>query len=147
VAACRQALRLRVSDLRALRWIAGTWRGSGDGQAAFYERYRFLDDSTLLVESFRDSTLASVTESTRYELRAGRFSNAVPDGGNAPQWVAERLERGAITFAPGRRASNYFTWRPASANEWAADLVWPATRGASPRTRTYRMERWTSPGG
>ena len=43
-----------------LRWIAGSWRGSGDGQAPFYERYRFEDDSTLVVETFTDSTLAVV---------------------------------------------------------------------------------------
>ena len=142
VAACAERpATLRTGDLRALQWIAGTWRGSSDGQSPFYERYRFVDDSTLLVESFKDSTLNAVTESTRYELRAGRFANA--GSADAAQWVAVRLTGGAITFAPVRRARNRFTWRPSSADEWIADLVWPAAdSGGAPRTRTYRMARW-----
>lgn len=133
---------IRAADLRAVRWIVGTWRGS-DGQAPFYERYQFLDDSTLLVESFKDSTLADVSESTRFELRSGRLANAVPE--NAAQWVAVRLAGGAITFAPVRRARNRFTWRPESADVWIAELAWPASNAASARTRTYRMVRWAPP--
>ena len=132
---------LRAADLRALEWIVGTWRGSGDGQAPFYERYRFLDDSTLLVESFKDSTLTDVSESTPFELRGGRLANAVP--ANAAQWVAVRLAGGAITFAPVRRARNRFTWRPESADVWIAELAWPASNAAPARARTYRMVRWT----
>jgi hypothetical protein len=144
VASCaeRPAM-LRAADLRALQWIVGTWRGSGDGQASFYERYRFLDDSTLLVESFKDSTLADVSESTRYELRGGRLANAAPE--NAAQWVAVRLTDGAITFAPVRRARNRFIWRPESADVWIAELAWPASNAAPARARTYRMVRWTPP--
>ena len=146
VVACRERpATLGAAELRTLRWIVGTWRGSGGGQSPFYERYSFVDDSTLLVESFKDSTLAQVTESSRYELRGGRFANAGP--ADAAQWVAVRLTGGAITFAPVRRARNRFTWRPSSADEWVADLVWPATdaSGTGTRTRTYRMVRWTSP--
>jgi hypothetical protein len=135
---------LRTSDLRALQWIVGTWRGSGDGQSPFYERYRFVDDSTLLMEGFKDSTLAQITETTRYELRGGLFANAGP--ADAAQWVAVRLTGGAVTFAPVRRARNRFTWKPVSADEWAADLVWPpADATSAPRTRTYRLVRWTAP--
>lgn len=146
VASCQERpATVRSADLRTLRWIAGTWRGSGDGQAPFYERYRFVDDSTLLMESFKDSTLAQVAESSRYELRGGRFANAAAS--DAAQWVAVRLANGAITFSPVRRARNRFTWRPVSANEWSAELSWPATdaSGAGARTRTYRMVRWTPP--
>ena len=146
VASCQERpATLRTADLRTLQWIVGTWRGSGDGQAPFYERYRFVDDSTLLVESFKDSTVAQVTESSRYELRGGRFANAAP--ANGAQWVAVRLTNGAVTFAPVRRARNRFIWRPVSADEWSAELAWPPTdaSGAGARTRTYRMVRWTPP--
>ena len=135
---------LGAADLLALRWIVGSWRGSGDGQSPFYERYRFVDDSTLLMEGFRDSTLAQVSETTRYELRGGRFANTGP--ADAAQWVAVRLTGGAITFAPVRRARNRFTWKPVSADEWIADLVWPPADASVPaRTRTYRLVRWTAP--
>ena len=144
VVACRERPAvLSAADLRALRWIVGTWRGSGDGQSAFYERYRFVDDSTLLMEGFKDSTLAQVTETSRYELRGGRFANAGP--ADAAQWVAVRLTSGAITFAPVRRARNRFTWRPVSADEWSAHLEWPASNAAPARARTYRLVRWTPP--
>jgi hypothetical protein len=144
VACAERPATLRPADLRTLQWIVGTWRGTGDGQSPFYERYRFVDDSTLLVETFRDSTLAEVSESTRYELRGGRFANA--GLATAPQWTAVRLADGAITFAPVRRARNRFTWRRLSADQWIADLAWPAADASgAPRTRTYRMERWTSP--
>lgn len=142
VASCQDPIAvLRPTDLAALRWIVGSWRGSGDGQAPFYERYRFVDDSTLLVESFRDSTLAEVSESTRYELRGGRLANV--STAQTAQWAAVRLDRGAITFAPVRGARNRFTWRPESADVWIADLAWPASNAALPRTRSYRMVRWT----
>ena len=144
VAACRERpATLSVADLGTLRWLVGSWRGSGDDQSPFYERYAFVDDSTLLVESFRDSTFGEVTERARYELRAGRFANAGP--AESAQWVAVRLDRGAVTFAPVRRARNRFVWRPVSANEWIADLEWPASNAAPARTRTYRMVRWTAP--
>jgi hypothetical protein len=52
-------VRVTPREFATLRWIAGDWRGGGTGgtmQPPFYERYRFADDSTLLVESFADST-------------------------------------------------------------------------------------------
>ena len=130
---------LTRSDLRALRWIVGTWRGTGTTVAPFYERYRFSDDSTLVTESFADSTLAVVSETTRWELRGGRLEN----GGEGARWVAVQLTPAGITFAPVRRARNAFTWRPgASKDEWHADIIFPAAAaGAAPRVVTYRMAR------
>jgi len=136
------AARLAASDLRALRWIEGAWRGTGDGQAPFYERYRFVDDSTLDVESFADSTLAKATDVTRYALRGGRFANE----GSGAQWVAVSRDGSAISFAPVRGARNSFTWRPESRDLWIATLTWPAAGTTPARTRTYRMARWTPPG-
>jgi hypothetical protein len=126
------AARVTVADLRKLRWIEGTWRGSGDGQAAFYERYRFADDSTLVVDSFPDSTLASVSESTPFELRGGTLGN--------PNWVATRLDDRAVDFAR-IGASNSFTWRFESADRWTALLHSPATAARPAREVIYHMER------
>jgi hypothetical protein len=138
------AASLGVADLQSLRWIAGTWRGSGDGQAPFYERYHFADDSTLVVEGFADSTLAVVTEVTRFELRGGRLANATP-GDSTSKWVAARVAAGAVTFVPVRRARNRFTWRPVSQDRWVADLSWPARDTLPARARTYDMVRWSPP--
>ncbi|HET7457295.1 MAG TPA: hypothetical protein VFJ74_06550 [Gemmatimonadaceae bacterium] len=136
---------LTPADLAHLRWIEGTWRGSGSGQAPFYERYRFADDSTLVVESFADSTLGRVTDVTRFELRGGTLASTPnePKPG-AARWVASRFAAdSAVTFAPLARARNSFTWRRDSADAWTATLEWPATPGAAEaRRRVYEMRRW-----
>src|ERR1700755_1314463 len=46
--------RIGAAELAKLRWIEGAWRGTGDVEKPFYERYRFENDSTLAVESFPD---------------------------------------------------------------------------------------------
>lgn len=141
---------LTPAALRRLRWLEGSWRGvdaSGAGGAddAFYERYRFADDSTLLIDAFRDSTFTVVTEQSRYELHAGRFEKA----GVGARWVVVRLgDDGAVDFAPVRGARNAFTWRPLSADAWTAELRWPAdpaTPNGAARRRTYRMTRVAGP--
>jgi len=131
------AVRLTRTDFRRLRWIEGSWRGSGSGQAPFYERYRFADDSTLVVDSFADSTLATVSESTRFELRGGSLGNA----GQAVRWVAARLDDRAVDFVPVAGARNTFTWRYETPDRWTALLHWPPSDTRPARSATYTMER------
>ena len=140
-AAAPAPARVTRADLARLRWIAGSWRGTGDGQAPFYERYRFVDDSTLLVDSFADSTLARVTETARYELRGGRLGNT-----GDVRWVAVAIDGQSVSFAPVARARNGFTWRRDAADAWTAVLRWPAAGGQPERTRTYTLTRWAAPG-
>src|SRR5437867_12955897 len=71
-----------TSDLEKLRWIVGTWRGTGDVEKAFFERYRFENESTLAVDSFTDEKLTIVDETTLFELKDGRFGN----GGDGSRW-------------------------------------------------------------
>ena len=92
---------LTTADLQKLRWIEGSWRGTGVNQPAFFERYRFENDSTLVVDHFADETLAKVTETSRYELKNGEFRD---DG-----YVATSLDDGSISFEPLRAGSNSFT--------------------------------------
>ena len=129
--------RITVGDFRELRWIEGSWRGSGINQAPFYERYRFADDSTLVVDAFPDSTLATVSESTRFELRGGTLGNASA----TVRWVASRLDDRAVDFIPVAGARNTFTWRFESPDRWTALLHWPASDTRPARDATYNMER------
>jgi hypothetical protein len=127
-----------------LRWIAGDWRGIGvDGttQAPFFERYRFVDDSTLLVESLSDSTRRTVSETSRYELRDGRLGNT----GAGARWVAVALDSLGVDFAPVARARNTFRWERA-ARAGARPAAWRATIASIDRTgatvrRHYLMQR------
>ena len=129
------------AELAKLHWIEGTWRGTGDVEKPFYERYHFEGDSTLVVESFADETLGKVDDVTRFELRDGTFGN----WGDGPRWAATLITDDAITFEPVARARNTFRWQRQSKDLWQAILDWPASEGKPARRRNYRMERWPPP--
>jgi hypothetical protein len=136
-------------NIRSLRWITGTWRGSGETQAPFYERYRLVDDSTLVVDGFSDSTLATVSESTRFRMRAGVLTSAPglegePPAGT-PQWYATALSADSVRFEPLVAVRNTFVWRFVSNNEWVAVLSWPASPTRPARQVTYTMRRISAP--
>jgi len=129
--------RISNHELTKLRWIEGTWRGTGDVEKPFYERYHFENDSTLVVESFADETLSKVDDVTRFELRDGTFGN----WGDGARWAATQLTDESITFEPVVRARNSFRWQRESKDLWKAILDWPASEGKPARQRIYRMER------
>ena len=99
-----------------------------------------MDDSTLRMEGFADSTLSRVSETTFYELRGGRFTNRSATA----RWVAVRLKDRAVTFVPDVGVRNLFVWRPSKRDVWYADIAMlPPTdksRPASP-PRTYELVR------
>ena len=128
---------LTVADFRKLRWIEGSWRGSVSGEGPFFERSRFADDSTLVADTFADSTLATVTESARYELRGGRLGNANPTA----RWRASRLDERSVLFVPEVGVRNTFVWRYESPDLWTALLEWPANDTHPAGRAAYRMER------
>jgi hypothetical protein len=125
------------AEFGQLSWLEGDWRGHGVDQSPFYERYRFVDDSTLLVESFADSTLAQVTRVSRVELRAGQ----VVDRGESSRYVLTELDSAQAFFAPLEGVSNSFRWRRgASPDTWTATVLWIDDSGARGE-RVYQLER------
>lgn len=126
------------TDLKKLRWIEGTWRGTGGGVARFVERYRFENDTTLAVEGFEGEKLDKVTDVTRFELKDGEFGG----GSEGSRYVAVSIDDRSITFDPVTKARNSFRWERESENSWKAIISWPATEKAPARQRTYQMERW-----
>jgi hypothetical protein len=127
-----------VSDLEKLRWIEGTWRGTGDVEAPFFERYRFENATTLAVDSFTDAGLTKVEDTTRFELKEGRFGN----GGEGAQWTASSIDYQGVNFVPTVKARNSFRWQRESDNTWTAIITWPPAEGKAGRQRVYKMERW-----
>lgn len=125
---------LTAADLQKLRWIEGSWRGTGVNQPPFFERYRFENDTTLAVDHFEDEALTKVTNTSRYELKNGEFRDA--------SHVATALDDGSITFEPLSAGSNSFTWKRESKDSWTALLAWPASGNRSAGERTYNLERW-----
>jgi len=127
------AKKFSTADLNKLRWIEGTWRGSGVDQPPFFERYRFENESTLAVDSFPDEKLDKVEDTSRFELKDGRFAN--------PSYAASSIDDNGINFEPIANAKNSFRWERVSDNAWKATLKWPAEGNKPARERVYNMER------
>jgi hypothetical protein len=124
------------ADLVKLRWIEGSWRGTGGDVPPFYERYKFENESTLVVEGLADETLTKVNDTSRFELKDGHFGTSEGDSRS----VATAIDDNSITFAPIGKG-NYFRFQRESENSWKAILNWTSKTGA-PRERIYLMERW-----
>lgn len=120
-----------TADVAKLRWLEGTWRGSGVDQAPFYERYRFENDSTLVIDNFADEKLDKVEDSSRYELKDGRFASS--------NYAASSIDDRSVEFVPIAKAKNSFRWERVSDNSWKATLKWPGE--GKPQERIYNMER------
>jgi hypothetical protein len=124
------------AELAKLRWIEGTWRGTGGDVPPFFERYKFENDTTLLVETLADETLSKVSDQSRFELKDGHFGYSADGSGS----VASSLDDTSITFEPTGKSHNSFRWQRKSANSWKAILKWTDKNGA-PKERIYSMER------
>ena len=122
-----------TADIAKLKWIEGTWRGSGADQAPFFERYRFENESTLVVDTFPDEKLDKIEDSTRFELKDGRFGN--------PSYAASSIDDNGINFEPIGTAANSFRWERVSDSAWKATLNWPANGNKPARERIYNMQR------
>lgn len=128
------AKKFSPAEIARVRWIEGTWRGSGVDQKPFFERYRFENESTLLVDSFPDEKLDKVEDTSRFELKDGQFGNG--------SYVATSIDDNGINFDPvPKKANNSFRWERVSANAWKAILKWPANGDKPARERVYNMER------
>lgn len=124
------------ADFATFRWIEGTWRGTGGGVDPFYERYRLLDDSTLLRLSFSDSTLGTVSDSTRIGLRGSQVLDPADD----PEWHATAFDSTSWRFESREHAGRAFTWRRTSPDSWTATLESRDAAG-NPQQRIYTLER------
>ena len=125
-----------TADLGKLRWIVGTWRGTGGGVPPFFERYQFENEYSLVVETFTDQTLRKVDDIRRFVLMDGQFGNS--EGGSGS--VATALDDNSITFDQFGKGSS-FRWQRETDNSWKAVLTWTDKTGAA-KERIYNMERW-----
>jgi len=133
-AAGSNAKTFSTADVAKLRWIEGTWRGSGVDQSPFFERYRFENESTLVVDSFPNEKLDKAEDTSRFELKDGQFGNG--------SYVASSIDDNGIHFEPmPKKAKNSFSWERVSANTWKATLKWPVDGNKPARERVYNMER------
>ena len=125
-----------VDDFGALRWIEGTWRGTGPGQETFYERYTMVDDSTIRSEASPDSTFPDAGEAGSIRLRGGR----VTTGDETMEWAVSSIDARSVRFDPVRGASNAFVWTSDSDSTWEARLSWTDRDGVA-HEQVYQMRR------
>ena len=128
---------VNVSDVqfKALRWIEGAWHSKDGRGVRFFERYRFLNDSTIRSYSYADSTMRSPNDSGVILRRGGRVTS---DNGN---YVVTSIVIGRVHFEPAANALNSFTWTRDDADQWTALLERPAAAGKPAWSATYVMRR------
>lgn len=119
-----------------LRWLEGKWRGSGGAYPEFFERYRFLDDSTIVMENFPDATFKTPSGRHLYELRNRQL---VARGSS--ESVADQLDKTSVTFHSTSGAPNSYSWERQSPDAWVAVLTAPATSSRPAQVVTYQMKR------
>lgn len=98
------------TQFAGLRWLEGAWRGSGGSYAAFFEDFRWLDDSTVARRTFADSTLQEATETSEMVLRNGMLYTVRNGTRGAP---AVLLSGDSLQFGPRtlwvRRSNDHWT--------------------------------------
>lgn len=114
----RPAGRVTLAQFRQLNWLSGSWRGSGGGYAAFFEEYRRVNDSTIVMRAFSDSTFRVGTDSSRIEWRNGVVSNR----GSGSSSIAVELTANTVRFVPEGASSGGFTFTRVSPEQWTATL-------------------------
>ena len=112
---------VKVADFQRLRWLEGDWIGKGGSYPVFYERYTFVDDSTIEQQSFSDAGMKTVTDRSVIALRGGRVTNR----GEGTLHNVVMLDATGVTFAPTKPGSNAFTFRRATKGAWLAILKAP----------------------
>jgi hypothetical protein len=127
-------LQVDARQLRSLVWLEGMWRGTQSDTAPFFERYRYLDDSTIGTWTYADSLGTQVVDSGSIRLRSG----IVTSGDSARGYVLTALDSSSAHFEPRGAAVNAFTWRRMSESSWSATLTWRDAAG-QPIERIYVM--------
>jgi hypothetical protein len=128
-----------TEDFRKLRWIEGRWKATSPGEQTYYERCKFVNDSTIEITYYGDSAFARETGSGRVYLSVGRVYHTFGPG----RWGATSVDANGIYFIPQDNAHNTFAWNHSSADAWTATI----RSGYSGRERVtvFQLERVGAP--
>jgi hypothetical protein len=131
-----RAVAVTRAQFADLQWITGTWRGSGGAYQAFFEEYRAIDDSTLGMRAFSDSTLRVATDSSTIEWRNGTIQGR----GGSSSYIVVELAPGSVRFMRAGATSGGHTFTRVSDDEWTATLH-PGSPDGQPTVYTMRRIR------
>ncbi|HYV97492.1 MAG TPA: hypothetical protein VE967_08575 [Gemmatimonadaceae bacterium] len=106
-----------LAQFRTLKWIAGSWRGVDGNGKPFYEEYRVVDDSTIGMRQYTDSTFTAVTpDSSLITWRAG----VVTSKGSGSPFIAAEMTPTSVKFARG--STRNFAFTRDSPSQWTARI-------------------------
>jgi hypothetical protein len=108
--------RITLEQFKGLRFLEGSWKGSGYQPGPFYESYRFINDSTIAMFGWTDSTFSKKSDSTRYLFRNGQVRSG---DGRAALMRIDSLGYHFQTIS-GQRYG--WSFRPLSPDRWQAVL-------------------------
>ena len=117
-----------LAQFEALRFIEGDWKGSGYAPGPFYERYSFVDDSTMEMSAWDSTFTRQEGETNVYMFRGGRIFS---QGGKA---AVIRIDSLGYHFSSLGARPHPWVFRRVSADRWTATL------GAAGKT-VYTMDR------
>jgi hypothetical protein len=127
VAGAQTQAKATRTSFKRLQWIVGSWRGSGGAFPSFFEEYRLVNDSTIQMRAFSDSTFRTATDSSMIEFRNGGISSR-----NArSSYVAIEVTPTSIRFIRPGMTTGGHTFSRVSADEWKATLHPAASGGAA----------------
>lgn len=132
----KTAPHVTLVQFQELRWLSGAWRGSGGAYPAFFEEYRVLDDSTIVMRSFPDSTFTRASDSSNIEWRSGVVVNRSANSAS----IAIELSGTSVHFAREGATRGGFTFSRQSADQWTATLH-ASTPGGSETVYVMRRMR------
>ena len=107
-----------TSDLGKLRWLEGVWEAQSPGETTLYERYHFLNDSTIEISYYRDPKLTQETGTGRVYLTVGRVYHTFGAG----RWGATNVDTTGAYFIPQVNAHNTFAWSYQSPSSWTITM-------------------------
>jgi hypothetical protein len=109
---------LAVADFGKLRWLEGTWAGTSDGGRDFFERLRFIDDTTADITYYSDSTFAHETGTGRLYLSVGHIYHTM----GPSRWGVTNVEDGGVYFVPQSNTQASLLWHRQSKDDWTATM-------------------------
>lgn len=122
-------------DLAKVKWLQGSWSGTAEGEATIYQRFKFVDDSTVEISYYRDSEFGQLSGSGRLYLSVGRIYHTF--GSN--RWVATRIGDQGLYLVPQSTARANFAWTYVSPDAWTFTMRTGV--GGREHVTIYNMKR------
>lgn len=122
-------------DLAKVKWLQGSWVGTAEGESTIYQRFKFVDDSTVSIDYYRDSAFGQPNGNGRLYLSVGRIYHSF--GSN--RWVATRVGDEGLYLVPQSTARASFVWTYVSPDAWTFTMRTGV--GGREHVTVYNMKR------